>query len=463
MKMPHWIMLVVVLHATVFLSACSNAPPRQLEHAERALDTHRSTTSQFHAALYHPAALGLQSDGYIVGIEKSPRTVIAAANDLNVKSVPDAGLSAAKARAKLDDYKYLFVSHILENNAADPAAYNCALYNFYTFDGTPPSARPCANGLASSGPGSTAFRASWTALDTLKAALTAKIASGRYTHLLVIVMGWNTSQEEALGNINAISDNLRRSAATPVNPLVIGVTWPSLWAGPGSVDARALDTATMLASFGPKAADADELGLSWLGVLLHDTITPALGRGDMTVVVIGHSFGARAVSTAACIGPAIQDGAHATGRVTLPYVVDLEGAFLATRLFGEDDDGFHYPRGCPNVRNLVLTASVADDAVKRAPFGIYAGDNRSFDAQCKNGPGRIRCAYANPDGTFRYAKPNPASSILYVNADQLINQRAADSPSGAHSDIYRIEHGRFLNEVLTSATSAQAPAATVAR
>ena len=178
----------------------------------------------------------------------------------------DSGVDQGVAQRLLDDGKVLFVSHILQ--VAKGAAPACAIYNAYAFQSAPQLVAPCWGALAADQP-SHAYQNSWDALDHLRAALDARLADPTgYSHVLVIAMGWNTGQEEAVRNFNSLTNAALNAAAPGFKPLVIGVTWPSKWASAW------LDPVFKLASFPNKAHDADELGGTWLGVLLHDTLTP---------------------------------------------------------------------------------------------------------------------------------------------------------------------------------------------
>lgn len=358
--------------------------------------------------------------------------------DLRLKEIPEAGLDIGQTRDKFNDGKLLYITHIIENNPA--TRRGCALYNLYAINHTPQFAEDCEHSAPPPADLATAFKDSWRALDQLKSALSDQVASGRYTDLVVLTMGWNTPQEEAVRNFNAIVGSMKQAAGKArFEPLVIGVTWPSMWANAW------LDPLFKIVSFPYKAHDADELGLSWLAVLLHDTIAPA--RGKLNVIVIGHSFGSRAASTAACVGPVIRDGRHAESRAPIDHLINLQGAFLSERLFGEDDAGFHFPTGCTNVRNLVLTSSSRDTAMNKPFWGLYAGDERSYDKQCR-GQGRLlRCAEAGPEGGLKSDGLNPDSNILYINANQLIRENAYQTGGGAHSDIYRRETGRLIYDL----------------
>ncbi|MFS2002084.1 hypothetical protein ACEN9F_00530 [Duganella sp. CT11-25] len=439
----------LVLLCTLLLCACSTLPDtdvrRRLAPAEKTLDTDGAITSLFHSVLYYPEELSLQYDGYIVGVEKSPRERITRVGDVQFKDTPEAGLSIAKARDKFNDGKLLYVTHIVQSSPA--ARSNCTLYNLYTILDTPQLAHGCADAAPATADTSTAFSDSWRALDKLKEALAKKVDSKKYTDLVIITMGWNTAQEEAVRNFNGIVNSMKQAAGSRrFEPLVIGVTWPSMWASAW------IDPVFKGVSFPYKAHDADELGLSWLAVLLHDTVEPA--RGKLPIIAIGHSFGSRAVSAAACVGPIIIDSRHPPVRAPVDHVINLQGAFLSERLFGKDDDGIHYPEGCTNVHNMVLTSSVNDTAMNKPFWGLYAGDDRSYDQQCERQDRHLRCAKAAPDGAYAWDGLNPESNIIYVNANALIRENAYRTGGGAHSDIYRHEMGKLIYD-LTRARATQ--------
>lgn len=433
---------ILSLLIMVLVSACGSAPERRLERAERELDTDGPITMLFHSSLYYPVELSLRFDGYIVGIEKSPRTTIASPADLRTKDVRDAGLEKRLVEEKLADSKLLFVSHILKNDSERAGAGNCTVYNAYNMNGikTTQLVPRCSSAPDTPTDKAAAFRNSWAALDELRKSIAERTRSGKYSHIVVITMGWNTVQEESVRNFNSIVSNIKAAAPNDFNPLVIGVTWPSQW------NSAWIDPVYKLFSFPTKAADADELGITWLGVLLHETIPDA--KTNLPVIVIGHSFGSRASSVAACVGPAIYDKNPVRIRSSIDTLINLQGAFLSSRLFGEDEKGFHYPDGCKNVKHVALTSSAKDQAMNIAFWGVYAGDERSFRRYCNEGEASVRCARVNSDGNFDSVKGTTASSVTYVDASDLITENAYLSGGGAHSDIYRREHGVLIDHLI---------------
>lgn len=427
------------------LTACASDAPRRLEQAEQAFDTGGPITRLFHSSLYYPSEIRLQHDGFLVGIEKSPRARVAGAADIAIAGAADSGLDKGAAQRLLNDGKVLFVSHILESR--EGTAPVCAIHNAYAFQTAPQLVAPCPGALAAGRPDQ-AYGNSWDALQHLRTALDARLAgSSGYSHVLVITMGWNTDQEEAVRNVNSLANAARNAAASGFKPLVIGVTWPSKWVSAW------LDPVFKLASFPNKANDADELGVTWLGVLLHDTLAPARTRG-IPIIAIGHSFGSRAMSVAACVGPVIYRDAP-LARTRIDHLVNWQGAFKSDRLLGDGSDGFYYPPHCPAVGNVVLTASGHDEAVKKPFWGTYAGEMKSYVATCTGK--KARCTRADATGLIGPVQGPRNSSVLYIDASDLIRENAFGTGGGAHSDIYRTEHGRMMLSATGIAHAAATP------
>ena len=433
----------LMLFAAVLLAGCAASPERRLEPAERVLGTDGTTTMLFHSTLYYPTEISLRFDGYLIGVEKSPREAIAAPGEVKIRAIPAAGLSESDAADKFSDRKLLYISHIVENTANRGGLGNCTIYNAYRQSETPELTQivpPCPGTSEAPLPAKKAFSASWQALERLKNALDRRIDSSHYTDLVVIVMGWNTVQEEAVRNFNSLATHLQLAAGPDFKPLVLGVTWPSQW------ESEWLGPVYKLFSFPVKSADADELGLSWLGALLHRTL-PDL-RHRLPITVIGHSFGSRAASVGACIGPAIFERTPELTPARIANLVNLQGAFQVSRLFGDSDRGMHFPDACSNVDNVILTASDKDNAMDTAFWGLYAGDERSFARHCPP-DAKINCVRADSHGGITPLSAPPKSHITYVDASELIRENAYLSGGGAHSDIYRKEHGVLLNRLLT--------------
>lgn len=429
----------------LFLISCSNLPPseRLLEPQEVALDTDGGTTMLFHSALYYPAEISLNFPGFILGIEKSPVKIITTPGDIHIQEVDASGFSREELHDEVVDKKILYVSHILENFSDPYGLANCVHYNAYyrqTQQDSPVAF--CDSATPVEVQPEKAYVGSWLAMAKLKQLIENRIEN--YTHVIVITMGWNTVQEEAVRNFNSIVKNMKKAAGdNPFNPLVIGVTWPSQWAS------KWLEPLVRSVSFPWKAHDADEVGLTWLGVLLHNTLADI----SKPIVIIGHSFGARASSVAACIGPVITEKPEksALQRDKFDHLINLQGAYRTNRLLGQHRSGkLKYGGNCSEkVSQITLTSSQSDTAMDTLFWrkDKYAGDDESFARQCEKGNETVKCGYATSKGEInRFHGKN--SHVTYINGDELITKNAYLSGGDAHSDIYRAEHGVLLWNII---------------
>ncbi|MDA8457192.1 hypothetical protein M4R22_20740 [Acidovorax sp. GBBC 3334] len=460
------------------LAGCADTT-RRLQKEEVALNTDGPITRQFHSALYYPFEIVPRFDGYLVGIEKVRRPK----DGIDVQNWDRYGLKKEALQAKFNDGKVMAVTHVIRHHADARQPGNCALFNAYVQ--SPESAArqlvpACGNpSQATIREPAEAFSNSWEALDGLARDLQLRIetrqkavagqssgstapdfASGpAYTHIVVVVMGWNTVQEEAVRNINSLVWNMGRASTEqtpspePFNPLVIGVTWPSQWSSDW------IDPAVKILSFPTKAGDADEVGMSWLGVLLHDTLPNVRKQlheklPDMKpqpVVVLGHSFGAKASSVAVCAGPAV---VHPKKASVLPLteidvLVNLQPAYLSERIFGRSSvlQNVIYANGCTQAKRFVITASAGDTAVPLPFWGTYLGEQKSYEKFCApdyHGPRLAHCAVARADGQAEPKRPGTAPNLYYIDASELIAESAYGTGGGSHSDIYRLEHGRLI-------------------
>ncbi len=446
---------ILVLLATAFLAAgCAKLPKRALSNPEAALDTGGKTTMLFHSVLYYPGAISLNFPGYIIGIEKSPVEKVVSADEILVRGIPEDGLSRKDAYSQVVDKKILYISHIIQDINAPYGIGNCALYNAYIQPGDNETRQliEACSGYHSEVPvpPEKAYVKSWDALDVLRASLARQLRTGRFTHVVVLTMGWNTVQEEAVRNFNTILKNIKQAAdrrREDFRPLFIGVTWPSQW------QSDWLGPLYKAFSFPVKAYDADELGLMWLGVLIHDTLPRAMDESrPLPLVVIGHSFGARASSVAACAGPVIyRKEPIQTRKIASPFIlINLQGAFFIKRLLGQEHDrGLFFHDMCSSVSRVFLTSSRFDLAMDAMLLGPYAGNNKSYDEFCSGeNPPELTCLHADKTGAV--IEEGPLKHIVYINADKVIYQNAYLSGGGAHSDIYRREHGVLIWDMISS-------------
>ncbi|BBU30268.1 hypothetical protein BTHE68_40020 [Burkholderia sp. THE68] len=444
--------------ALVLLGACG-ATPTVMQSAEKNLQVDGPNEQKFHSVLYFPKGEALHYPGDIVALEKSPQSIIGgpsvnlsgAAGFLHadaqyVIDEPPRGLSGrTEDRIKhfqKSDSKAMFVSHIVRyrvyapsNDSAYQMVDQCFVYNAFTAKGVVENAADgrltrltgwlrCTdkskggNGtnVAETSENSLASAASFqarsidtlygdglAALKPLENQLTQDVQRDGYTHLLVVVMGWNTSQDEAIRNFNDIVGNIVEAAyppdislsderkkdirrpgkPLPFRPLVIGVTWPSFWS----------NRLSNFLSYKNKAGDADELGLSWLNVLLNRTLPCVLkstarpdGQIQLRTVLIGHSFGARAATRALFSSPMLETGTTSLGPPKSPIdlAIGLQGAVSINRFVPtRSDEGAPYRDFSRMVdTTVVLTASEHDAATSRPFWYDASGSIASFRTAC---------------------------------------------------------------------------------
>jgi hypothetical protein len=466
MKSAHWQGLAGL--ALLALQVGCNHP-RYYADAEYALTTHAFFTSEGHFAAYYPAEIALQFPGYLVGIEMGERAAIVRDGDLTVERPVKAGTSMLRLADILRDGKsngeshfetdlVPFVSHVIRYSGQTLGAGNCALYSTYQTRSAELVEFCGGRRLPHIGDMAryrTAFADGWTAIDTLKQTLDSDAASGRYTHLVVAMMGWRTPQEEAIRNFNSLMRAIHLAAPADFRPLFIGITWVGPWSG------RWLDPLVEVAAYGNIADLADTLGLTWVGVLVDDVVLPL--SQQLPVTWITHSFGTRAATIATCIGPAIRRTVAPRRPVTgsIDRLIGFQAAFSLLRLSEERRyfyEDVHLPNACDRAKSIVLTTSKYDTATKTILWADLAGSYRHFKSFCRKYAGTLAsCAAVDETGAIDGAH-DPRMKLLYLDASQLIRYRAPRTDGGAHSDIFRPAVGRLLWTLMaTPPASAPAP------
>ena len=537
---------VSMLCAALTLIGCSSTSSKPILTAqERTLGVESELSEQFHSLLYFPKGYALHYPGYVLALQKAPREQV----NLSKGKLPgflqharyfDAqhprqgiNLGTKETLARIaNDPKVMFVSHVARFAPTLQAAYpqldSCLLYNAFQspevqrrIQLSPDDAikrdawldpqgglawNACSQALAwGHGTGQLPpdeFVANGEpVVNGLAQQVAHDLRTQRYSHVLVIIMGWHTQQDEAMRNFNDIAGNLvqagqesakaRRancgSGCMPFRPLVIGITWPSRWATPlGDVF-----------SYLNKTADADEVGAGWVNLLVNQALPRAMaaqGVADVPIVMVGHSLGARAISSAIAMSPALKpapgqpehEGLHSPVRLA----VLLQGAFSMNRFAPDDQSSWEGAplrdfQLLPNTR-FVLTASQADKATggRLGPdwWTQMTGSMQSYQQACHAGAERdaasswhgqaFHCLTASdnsgreqplsgsaPWSGFRLCDNENNQScqgmggrwvfadrrVLYVDASQgVIHYNSLGSGGNGHSDIYRISTGRLL-------------------
>jgi hypothetical protein len=403
----------------------------------------------FHDVLYGPESIALTFPGLIVGLDKGRQHAVA---DGVIYPDPQphesSGLRAVKQRMKQDP-KAHYVSHIVSNNGQPFGEGNCVLYTIYTQWADEEASRSaggapnkqCPDRFSAVGRPASAYEDSWKALGVLRAEIERLFShSARpYTHVVLVVMGWNTPQVEAVQNFNAIASQINAAAPSGTFvPLFVGITWPSIWS------AKWLDPAIRMVSYVAKAHDADEVGVQWIS-----QITDAfreVAPSDVSLVAIGHSFGARAVMSAVCGDSPWPKKSIASRKWDV--VIGWKGAFSIHR-FGKKEagDGFAYPEACLDRANLImLTASQHDSAVDSAFWADMVGSNKSWHEICQGRSAALLKEKVHCIKSDYISAKNLHQSVLfrarvnYVDASNIV-YFLNPTPVAAHTVIF---FGQFM-------------------
>lgn len=531
------------------LQGCSTYPTI-LTNYESSLGVEDEVSREFHSSLYYPKGLALQYPGYVVGIQKADQTKVLGPSVVfpsfltpdpepayfkNGEKEVKWGLGSIDLLKKLKtDSKAMFIQHITRFKSVEeeitqpkklstrPYTYidSCQIYNAFRSPyfiesqiekNSENNARNWRdlNGVISWNECEDAVK--WSvnktkikpnefyangevAIQELSKAVARDIKKNEYTHILILVMGWNTAQDEAIRNFNDITGNLLEAAretsiktslsdktdrAIPFRPLVIGVSWPSFWT----------KSLANIFSYANKAKDADEIGLTWLNLLVNLELPKALKASDLDtpVVLIGHSFGSRVVTRVAAASPALKEkydnsieGLYSGAKA----VIGLQGAVSINRFWSKSNGKPPGDEGAP-LRDFsklfstrfAFTASSHDKAAG-GPFWFEpTGSIKSYQTACDSKSdiwtksvfncykaqdisglnisltGRERFEGFNiceKDDPLKCVKAGgklqpQKEKVLYIDASDGITEFNTIGTGGnAHSDIYRLPMGRLL-------------------
>lgn len=482
-------MVVAVTLVSVSLAVFSGcAKNTRIAANEKAFFGWRSAKSLavFHRVANRDQGLGLRFPGFLIGIEKADRSRIDFDNDLISLEPQDAISRTAdstsdrtcdptsdrtwhadwrkKVWRMLDDQHRTFISHLVEYSSL-PSETNWQriheriVYSAYDSQLAPQDA----------------YRRGFRKLREFGATFQAHVSSAMlaprpYTHLFIFAMGWNTDQQESIRNFNSLVsflDQEKPEELTQFRPLVIGITWPSEWLW---VVAPRLGR---LMSYPVRSNDADEIGLIWANYILKEMLLPIKKRYNLPLIAVGHSFGARLLSTAINAGPlVVKDDKGGSEHIENPdlivadLVVGLQGAMSVNRFVdGEGNEGTPYRSFCRYARKYVFSWSKFDRANPLAAFvtgakhiGGIAGYSQAreyrdlfdlfvirnrgnppgfgpieIEADNENGNNRSWCEAINEEGT-----------IALVDASEVVRFEAYQKGGKAHNDVYTPSIARLI-------------------
>jgi len=422
------------------------------------IGTEERTPRRYHYLAEQPFGDGLVHTGFIVAIEKAPKAKVGeGAWSSRIKPPSDGALDArvsAKFAEVMAGTKAMLVTHILayapdRTPVPQQRMITRFLYNLYPNAGAE---------VFGTNPGALSYEErGWRAIEgelltAVRGELQAAATHGApYTHLLIGSMGWDNDQVECLRRFNAVLDHAlaaarRDGAGAAFNPLLVGITWPSVWGWPSWFDIGAL--AYKLFGYANKADDADEIGFGLGNWLVNRLGTEAkLVQPKLKLVVFGHSFGAR-ITSRAVFSRAFLSQAPAVSPVDL--YLGLQGAFSVHRFIkNEGNEGSPYAGvRADTARGLrvVLTASHKDTANPLAVLisgAHHVGGGPGLDTAKKLAPDLFEFAAVQSDG--RLPPVADPTKVLYIDATKVVLD---------HNDVLDMEMGALV----WSAIRAFAPA-----
>ncbi len=503
--------LVIVAGIVALLGGCSSDKAvSYLEVPEDALGTGSGSNKIMHTAVDYPRGILLNFPGYLIGVEKALSRKVTTSDwqtSPRKAGLPHVRIPSNESKTNVladqiyEQPKAHIISHILEYSVkpgskhALPRVSGCALYSLYTLPESETNydcedtkkAKKDTTEKDTTKQKEKPFAASWKALKRLNRSITDKMKGiNPPTHIIVYTLGWNTPQEKAIRNMNSLGGHLIEVAAdenADFRPLIIGVSWPSLWRNVSFVP----NFISQPFSYPNKANDADELGMSWLGVLMHDILPKFRDEknaenknGPVPIIVIGHSFGARANTRAVFTGPAIHPRGKTAPENNVNQIVDLvislQGAYSKNRYLTDPlpqfgGENYPYKHFGKQAGKVILTASIYDKGNEVAFWTDFAGTGRSWKSECGEKavqPNKDFDCYTfseegedKPEETIRNAfssfkkkgeicdpSKEDECKILYLNADSIIRFNASGTGGGAHSDIYRAPIGVLTWEAI---------------
>ena len=404
--------IIVTCGAALALTACSSVQ-----------------TDRPFQELGRAAHLHLKYDGFIIGIEKRNITkkgvLLAGLDTIHPyrKRFSDTGADKKFKKVTNRQQKVMIATQIT-SNVSSPYY----IYNAYAKDLD----------------GEYNYETSFSKTDEMFKNLKKAITSTKYTHIIVMSMGWNTGQVESIKNFNVILGNIESSIDTKnevFKPLVIGLTWPSVWMS--NSDSKIQKKAGHIFSYPNKANDADEIGYTWANWILNKKLPEATaGIVDKPkIVAIGHSFGARLLSRAIFSSEYIHSEFDRSSSVDL--FIGLQGAFSLNRFIdnkGNEDSAYSDYK---DLKTKIALTTSKNDIYNSAAF---------FVTGAKHAGGRSGLREANKSDNSDIFDVQiwdpiskqvslPKGKVLILDAAEIIKD---ENGLAAHNDILDKEMGSLI-------------------
>ncbi|WP_420409258.1 hypothetical protein [Hoeflea sp.] len=403
---------------------------------------------RFPGASYNRLARGMIADtienGIIVAMEKHPRDSIDAPRGIHERYIksfreayPNGGTEIRERdrfmQSTMNDPKPIHVTHIYgyrDRNA-------CALYSAY------PESRMCG------GHNPTATHTYTKGMDALERVFRTRVApelaSGRYTHVMYMAMGWHNDQRVSICRYDAIASAISKAStakSSRFRPYIIGVTWPSAWFSSSPVDL--IDRIGHIGSVFNKADDSDEIGYL-VGNFISNRLIPLANNRDLPFIALGHSFGTRVINRSVFSRDLLRAGAVGSGP---DLTLALQPAHSIFRFLpGRGVEG-HPFAGIDSIKTtLVATSSSRDTANPFAVWSRYVG-GRTGLAIARYSGNREWLHYTGrdkSDGPYRAV--NNALRQLHAGT----GKPAIVDASGfvfEHNDVMSDDMGRFISGLI---------------
>ena len=290
---------------------------------------------------------------------------------------------------------------------------------------------------------------------TLKNELRERLRTGTYTHLVLASMGWDNDQVESVrrysATLSVLAEAARRQGAT-FRPLVIGITWPSVWGWASWFDFGQL--VYKLVGYGNKADDADEVGYTIFNYLLNGlarNVVMEAGQPNLPIVALGHSFGGRVVSRALFSDDLLRPDLKEGRRAPVTVFIGLQPAFSINRFIRDcpDRDGRHCGNeGSPYAdikkpdSGIVITTSEHDTANPIAWFltqARHAGGWRGLVRAREHSS-----IFEFLDGDDPTAQLNNAATCQKLRRREHVAIVDAKSFVFNHNDVLDLEMGELM-------------------
>lgn len=404
----------------ILLVGCSSKPwNKDYENAQN-IEELLDTNEIFHRVAYKPNQVGLNTDGFLVGIEKSAcgklewtdlHKHLQLTDDLKYQSVEgysdntylEEGDRKAHFEGVFSDPKQMSVTHILEYTPKSLDIFShvkelvvsqnetANIYKKVLLKEEPKWSKSNRHRFSkrTSIPSSAcealqSYNTGWRYLAGLKARVSEKLEASAennkpYSHLYFIAMGWNNDQTEVLFRANSLLANVAKVAKENdpdqvYNPLAIVLSWPSVWFGDSDFSLKKI--VGHLSSYANKANDADEVGYLIGNYILNNIVLGAkksesLEGRKLKVIAMGHSMGARVITRAAFSRPLLKETVASS--IKPDAIIGLQGAFSIRRFvqgvdlnwfhdFLTDGEGYPYTDYEKISDRIVMTWSASDSA-----------------------------------------------------------------------------------------------------